>query len=100
MKKIDVPPAPMLDRRSSGESKWAQEQEAFLRLRPLLLRTHRGQFVAIHEGRLVDSGEDEIALGLRVYAKFGYVPIYVGQVTDEPHRVVRIPTPRLKRTSP
>ncbi|MBI2926009.1 MAG: hypothetical protein HYY24_09920 [Verrucomicrobia bacterium] len=76
--------------------KWEQEFRAFLRLRPSLLRSHRNRFVAIHEGKVVGSGEDEIALGLRVYAKFGYVPIYVGRVSDEPQPIVRVPSPRLK----
>ena len=81
-----------------AQGKWEQEFRAFLSLRPSLLPTHRDKYVAIHEGKVVDSGEDEIALGLRVYAKFGYVPIYVGRVSDEPQPIVRIPSPRLKRT--
>lgn len=54
--------------------------------------------MAVHEEKVVDCGEEEIALGLRVYAEFGYVPIYVGCVSDEPQPVVRIPSSRLKRT--
>ncbi len=95
MKRTHTLPAPCVDRPAASESKWAREQRAFLRLRPALLQTRRDKFVAIHEGKAVDSGEDEIALGLRVYAKFGYVPIYVGRVSDEPQPVVRIPTPRI-----
>ena len=30
----------------------------------------------------------------RVHARFGYVPIYVGQVSEQPARPVRMPTPR------
>jgi len=57
------------------------------------MRTHKGKYVAIHEERVVDFGDDKIALALRVYAKFGYVPIYVSEVTEQP-RIVRIPSPR------
>jgi len=45
---------------------------------PELLRSHRGRYVAVHDGRLVDEGEDKIALALEAYQKFGYVPIGFG----------------------
>jgi hypothetical protein len=51
-------------------------------LLPELLRTHRGQYVAIHEEQVVDSGDDTFALGRRVYKRFGYVPIYVAPVSE------------------
>jgi hypothetical protein len=38
----------------------------------------------------VDSDSDEVALILRVQAKVGYVPLYVGLVTDS-RPVVRVP---------
>jgi hypothetical protein len=96
MKKSDVLPAPIIGAREPSPGKWEREREAFLRLRPSLLATHEGKYVAIHEGKAVDSAEDEIALGLRVYSKFGYVPIYVGMVSAEPPRPVRIPSPRVR----
>ncbi len=75
------------------EDKWQRERRAFYRLLPELFRTHLGKFVAVHEESVVDSGDDEIALASRVYARHGYVPIYVGLVSDRPPRVERIPTP-------
>lgn len=94
MKRADVLPAPEVNGLKPPETKWEQEYHAFLRLCPSLLRTHPNKFVAIHEGKLVDSGEDKVALGLRVYSKFGYVPIYVGRVTAESPPPVRMPSPR------
>jgi hypothetical protein len=76
-------PAPQL---SKGE----REHRAFLRLLPKLLATHRGQYVAIHEGQVVDSDADDIALIQRVHARIGYLPIHVGLVV-EPRPVERIP---------
>ncbi len=76
-------PAPEL---SKGE----REYQAFLRMLPELLATHRGQYVAIHEGRVVDADADDIALIRRVHQRIGYVPIHVGLVTDQPP-LVRIP---------
>jgi hypothetical protein len=66
------------------------EYQAFLRLLPQLLETHRGKYVAIHDGHVVDSDTDDVALILRVQGNVGYVPMYVGLVTES-QPVVRIP---------
>ena len=76
-------PSPQLPR---GE----QEYQAFLRLLPELLATHRGRYVAVHDGKVVDSDSDDVALILRVQARLGYVPIHVGLVTEQ-QRIFRIP---------
>src|SRR5881628_236075 len=94
MKKIEVLPAPEARFPLPTQGKWEMEYRAFERLRPSLLRSHRDKFVAVHKGKVVDSGEDKVSLGLRVYAKFGYVPIYVGRVSAKPQRAVRMPSPR------
>jgi hypothetical protein len=70
--------------------KGQREYQAFLRLLPELLATHRAKYVAIHDGQVVDSDPDDVALILRVQAKVGYVPLYVGLVTDSPP-LMRIP---------
>lgn len=75
------PPAP-----PKGE----REYHAFLRLLPELLKTYRGRYVAVHDGGVIESSEDDIELIWRVHERVGYVPIHVGLVTDEP-RVIRIP---------
>jgi hypothetical protein len=61
-----------------------------------LLQTHRGRYVAIHDGQVVDSGDNDIELVQRVHRRIGYVPIYVGMVTDE-SRVHRLPHYREQR---
>lgn len=71
-------------------SKGEREYQAFLRLLPQLLETHRNKYVAIHDGQAVDSDTDDVALIRRVHASIGYVPIYVGLVTLQ-QAVVRIP---------
>lgn len=95
MSQLDTLPAPVLP--SGPEDKWGREQRAFRGILPELLKTHRGQFVAVHECRVVESGDDKLAVAGRAYARFGYVPIYVGLVTDLPPPLVRIPSPRLVR---
>ncbi len=71
-------------------SKGEREYQAFLRLMPELLKSHRGQFVAIHEEQMVDSDTNDIVLIQRIHARIGYVPIHVGLVAD-PLPVVHIP---------
>ena len=44
-----------------------------------------------------ESAQINKPLGEQAYAQAGYVPIYVGLVTDEPPPPVRIPSPRLVR---
>ena len=71
----------------------------FLNHEPAPLLTHRGKFVAIHDGEVVDSDADEVQLGLRVYGKYGDVPICFGLVSESPLPPVRVPSPRLRRTA-
>jgi hypothetical protein len=82
-------PAPIIDPPRPPSSKWDQEYQSFRRLLPQLLATHRGCYVAIHEGQVVDSGDDKLALAVRVLAKIGNVAIHVGLVTEEPEPVAR-----------
>jgi hypothetical protein len=78
MRSIETLPAPDLP--ASDDDKWRREQGAFRRLLPELLRTHPGEFVAIHEGRVVGSGLDRIEVARLAYERFGYIPIFVSRV--------------------
>ena len=100
MSQTEVLPAPELDTRADGATKWEYERAAYWRLLPSLLSQHRDEYVAIHEGQVVDSGADQIDLALRVYRRFGYLPIYVGLVSNEPLRMLRVPTPRVRGKGP
>ncbi len=93
MNETEVFPAPLLDAAASEEGKWRSEQRVFLRLLSELLLTHRDQHVAIHEGKLVDADRDKLKLASRVYQRFGYVPIYIGLVS-ETRPLARIPSRR------
>jgi hypothetical protein len=94
MKRTNVLPAPKIDPFPPTDDKWEKEKRAFHRLRPSLLRSHLGKYVAIHHCKVVDSGNDKIELAMRVYKRFGYIPIYVSQVLAEPALPVRMPSPR------
>ena len=84
-------PAPILDRPTLSENKWDRERLAFLQMLPQLLQSHRNKYVAIHEGKVVDSGDELVPLATRVYARHGYVPIYMDLVTERPLPLVRSP---------
>ena len=95
MPDIEILPAPVRELPVPPEDKWERERLAFVRMRSQLLVTHRDQYVAIREGQVADSDRDKIALALRVYKKFGYMPIYVGLVTEKQLSPARIPSPRV-----
>jgi hypothetical protein len=95
MSDVTTLPAPDLSLKDPAYASWEEQRRAFFRLLPTLLPTHRGQFVAEHEGCVIAEGPDQVVVAKQAYAQVGYVPIYVGLVTDEPPRPVRIPSPRL-----
>ena len=65
-----------------------REQKAFERMHGELLASHRGQWVAIHNGKLVDSAEDISTLNARVRKIYGRKPILMTPVTDSPVRTL------------
>lgn len=94
MSNADILPAPEIDW-PPVPTKFEQERWSFFKMLSQLLAEYEGQYVAIHEGRVVGHGDDQAEVALKAYDEFGYVPIYVGKVTSEPPAPVRIPTPRL-----
>src|SRR5437016_4232235 len=90
--------APRIPPASTVQGKWQREYQAFLQQLPDLLATHRNRYVVIHEGQVVDSGTDDLALALQFFAKHGNLPVHVGLVTDQAQTALRVPhyreTPR------
>lgn len=85
MNQVDVLPAPVLP--EPQKDKWRCEQEEFHRVLHELLRTHRNQYMAVHEGKVVESGFDKLAVAEPAYVQFGYVTIYMSLVTEQPSPV-------------
>ena len=94
MSETEALPAPELSLATPKNDKWEREHQAFVRMLPGLLTAHRDQFVAVHQGRVVASGHDKIAVALQAYREHGHVPIYVGLVSDRPPSPARLPSPR------
>ncbi len=78
------------------DQKLKAEVQAFERLHPQLL-AYLGQFVAIHEGQVVDVDADFGTLFLRVRKRLGNVIVLMRQVRTEPVLKLRAPSPRLER---
>src|SRR5947209_17571042 len=95
MSDVTTLPAPDLSANDAAYDSWEEQRRAFFRLLPALLTTHRGQYVAVHDGSVIAEGPDQVEVAQQAYAKVGYVPVYVGLITDEPPRPVCIPSPRL-----
>jgi hypothetical protein len=80
-----------------GSHPLAQEQWAFDRMLPELLKTHRDQYVAILDGQVVGSGVDLFAVLTQAYAAHGHRPILCRRVTEQSRGVVHLPSVRVAR---
>lgn len=86
-----IMPAPDVAPSATPLDKLEREAIAFGRLLPSLLPQYRNRYVAIHEGKVVGSGDDLVTVARAAYAKLGYQPVYVDLVTDGPTQPARIP---------
>ena len=74
-----------------------QEQAAFHRMLPDLLRQYKGQYVAVYQGEVIDHDQDQTALVVRLDQAHPDDIVLVKLVTDKPDRMLRMPSPRLVR---
>lgn len=82
---------------SLAPPEFLREAEAFARLKPELFKRYKGRVVAIHQGEVVEVGDDILTVHAAVIDKFGPVPCYVDRVTEETVHRVRIPSVWRKR---
>ena len=86
---VELPPPP-------PPRKLERERAAFLGLLPELLKTHRGKYVAVHEGRVVAEGDTRLEAAVAAHKTVGYVELYVGLVALPPEEeTIRIPHYRI-----
>jgi len=79
-------------RKRATKETWLAKQErimnrefaAFEQMKPALLQSHKGKWVAIHKSKLVDYDDDRIILSKRVREKFGDVTLLIEQVRAAP----------------
>ena len=72
------------------------EAEAYARLHPQLKEHYLNQFVAIHNGQMVDVDADFEALFLRVQEKLGDRPVLIRRVGETHEEEYRLRSPRLE----
>lgn len=79
-----------------GDLGFEQERAAFQRLLPDLLKEHRGEWVAIVDGRPVEFGPDFSSVIGSMRRRFGQRPVYVREISEQA-RIYKISSPRLTR---
>ena len=70
------------------------ESDAFRRMHADLLARYPNEYVAIHQGQLVDHGADQLALLARIEDRFPDVPVLIRQVLPEPDEIFNFRSPR------
>jgi len=86
--------------RQMEREKIKAEAEAFCSMHAELAEKYLGQYVAIHDGKVVDHDEDFQTLHSRIRQLFGRQPVLLRQVEVEPERVLTFHSPRLERGRP
>lgn len=82
--------------RQEAEKKIRREEQHFRAQHAQLLDQYAGQFIAMHEGRVIDSDADELALYLRIRQRFPMVGILVKRVTPALEEVWVMRSPHLE----
>jgi hypothetical protein len=79
---------------SDSEQIFEKNRNSFLKLKETLLQNkeYANKFVAIIEGEIVDSDYDRSKLAERVYARYGYVHLFMGKVVKQ-KRFRELPSP-------
>lgn len=79
---------------SSSEQIFDRNKNSFVKSKEKLLheKAYVNKFVAIIDGKIVDSDYDRSALAERVYTEHGYVQLFIGQVTKQ-KRYRELPSP-------
>ncbi len=73
---------------------------AFSTLQADLLKNYRNEYVAIHQGKLVDHDSDFQTLHSRIRRQFGRQPVLLRHVSAETERTWTFRSPRFTRPAP
>jgi hypothetical protein len=82
--------------RQMAERKLAQEEEYFRTQHTQLLLDYPNQTIAMHDGQVIDSDADELALYLRIRQQYPLIGILIKKVATEPEEIWTIRSPRLE----
>ncbi|MFN8496419.1 MAG: DUF5678 domain-containing protein [Anaerolineae bacterium] len=73
------------------------ETEAFEQQKDRLLDQYAGEYVAIHNGEVIDHDGDLRTLHLRVFARLGHTPVLLKQVARGAQTTLVFRSPRFER---
>ena len=73
------------------------ETKAFEQQRDTLLANYLGQYVAVHDGQVIDHDPDLLTLHLRVFERLGDIPVLHKKVTTKPERDLVVRSRRFER---
>jgi predicted transcriptional regulator len=82
--------------RLEAERKIAREMEVYESQHERLLPQYEGQYVAMHNGQIIDQDQDELPLYLRIREKHPLIGILIKQVTAESEHVLHVRSPRIE----
>ncbi len=71
-----------------------QEQEAFRNMLPELLKNYESQYVAVHNGQVVDHDKNKLDLAARIYQSLPNEVVLIKQVSSKPDQVIYMRSPR------
>jgi hypothetical protein len=86
--------------RERQRAKLDKEIAAYEAIHAELWQKYRGQWVAIHNQKLVDRDPDRLALYRRMRAKYGHTSVLLREVTEQPQEEVWLRTPSTGRIIP
>ncbi len=79
--------------RERQRAKLDREIPTYEAMHPELRQKYLGQWVAVHNQKLVDHDSDGVALYRRVRARYGRISVLIRQVTEQPIEEVWLRTP-------
>lgn len=82
------------------DQKLKTEAQALERLHPQLVKQYLGQFVAVHEGQVVDTDVNFETLFLRLQKRLGDIPVLIHPVSTEPTSELRASGPHWLYVTP
>ena len=77
------------------QKKIEAESHAFEQQKDALAK-YNGEYVAIHNGQIVDHDSDLRTLHLRVFKQFGHKPVLLKQVISKPERELTFRSPKFE----
>jgi predicted DNA-binding protein len=85
--------------RTAQAKKIAREQQQYEAQHTALLGAFAGEYIAMHEGQIVDHDADRVALSRRIRSRYGRTAILIIRVGDTPQMRIVMRSPPRRRVS-